>query len=523
MAAPYTPFLLAALCLTAALPAQRSARFTSVEHGFRLMVPKVLEPVPVEPNERQTIAKWVLKGDSTKTINEVTLTVLVARIGKAAPTTGGEKDPEKEREKATEKSLRDAVIEQLNGGTTVPEYLKRRGYKNDVLPVTGGKPVKNKNGEEWAIQGIGSGQGGKDAGHVVKVYGLESVSETFVLIGLGDVSGVNAEMLEAMAKTLERGTFKGDEPDDVYDGSDLPGIEFRTEVRKKLVKGWEAYDTQNFIFITTSRNKKVIDEMLADLEIMRKVYVERFPPIDTISAVSAVRYCEKYDDYLAYGGPPGTGGYWNHVDEELVLVDVRTIGSDILKANPNLKNIKPEEVLYHEAMHQYFFYANGHLAPGSWFNEGYGEFFGGAQLDRRKGEPRKIDRNKFRMDWVMRAKRANAWPDLPTFLKMSQGEFYGPSSLQNYAFAWAFCFFLESHRQDPKGNKAWGELPDQYLKNLRQITEEFRKERNIDPKDKKWLTFFESDIQKKAYEVTFKDVDVVELEKAWVDAMKKWR
>ena len=39
-------------------------------------------------------------------------------------------------------------------------------------------------------------------------------------------------------------------------------------------------------------------------------------------------------------GPQGTGGYWNFVDEELVLVDVGTLDAKILKRNPNLKNIK---------------------------------------------------------------------------------------------------------------------------------------------------------------------------------------
>lgn len=516
--------LTAVLACAASLPAQRMKRYTYPEHGFRILVPREMEPVPVEPNERQTLVKWVIKDDNKRGINEVEHTVLVVRIGKKAAVTGPT-DPDKDKERETEKSMRDAAIEQLNGGATLAEFLKRRGYKNDLKPVDV-KPVKSKNGDLFKVEGVPSTMASaKNEAHVILAYTLDAGTEIFGLVALGGVSGEFASLLERMAKSLERGDFTSSrDEDDFYADSELPGLDFRREVRKKLVKGWEAYDTENFIFVTTSRNRKVIDDMLADLEIMRKVYLARFPPVEGITAVSAVRFCEKYDDYLAYGGPPGTGGYWNFVDEELVLADIRTIGSDILKANPNLKNISPEDVLYHEAMHQYFFYANGHLAPGSWFNEGYGEYFGGTTVDRRKGEPRKIDRNKFRMDWVMRAKRANAWPDLATFLKMSQGEFYGPSSLQNYAFAWAFCFFLEQHREDKRnGNAKWGELPDLYLKNLRQVTEDFRKERKIDPKDKKWLAFFESDIQRKAYDLTFQDIDMIELEKAWIEAMKKWR
>jgi hypothetical protein len=355
---------------------------------------------------------------------------------------------------------------------------------------------------------------------------VEQPTELFGLVYLSHAAGFAPTALDAIGKSLERGEFKGKDEADPYEGSDLPGIEFRNEVRKKLVKGWQAYDTRHFIFVTSSTNKKLIDDMLIDLEIMRKVYESRFPPSEGVEAVSAVRYCEKYDDYLAYGGPRGTGGYWNYVDEELVLADVRTMGTDILKLNPNLKNIKPEDVLYHEAMHQYFFYACGQLAPGSWFNEGYGEYFGGTTVDRQKGEPRKIERNRFRIAWVLTAQKTGgkngAWPDLRSVLRKSQAEFYDPSmSLQNYAFAWSFCYFLEQQREKG-GNAAWGAIPDQYLKNLRELTAKTLAEVHADPKDKKWLQLFEVEIQRKAFEATFKDIDLDALEKAWIDAMKKW-
>jgi hypothetical protein len=514
--------LASAVLCAAAAPAQRASRYTSPEHGFRLLVPRYLELVPLEPNERQALVKWVAKGDDPRNINQVSEILLVVRIARKAAVTGPV-DPEQERERLLEKTTRDAAIEQLNGGDTVPEFLERRGYKSDLKPVEG-KPVKSRNGDVFTVLGLPYSAAAKDPSFSILSCTIDGATEIFGLVSLQFRGGVAPDHLEPIARSLERGDFKGRDQDDIYEGSDLKGIDFRREVRKKLVKGWEAYDTENFIFITTCRNQKVIDDMCVDLEIMRLVYAARFPPVAPITAISAVRYCEKYDDYLAYGGAPGTGGYWNFVEEELVLADVRTMGSDILKHNPNLKNISPEDVLYHEAMHQYFFYANGHLAPGSWFNEGYGEYFGGTTVDRRKAEPRKINRNKFRMDWIMRARRQGAWPDLGTFLKMSQAEFYGHSFLQNYAFAWAFCFFLEEQRQDARnGNAEWAALPDLYLKNLREITEATRKKHGFDERDKKWLMAFETEIQKQAYAATFQGVDLLALEKAWIEAMKKWR
>jgi hypothetical protein len=225
-------------------------------------------------------------------------------------------------------------------------------------------------------------------------------------------------------------------------------------------------------------------------------------------------------DYAAYGGPPGTGGYWNPAQEELVLVDV--LGEnrvEILEKNPNLKNVTPEDVLYHEAMHQYFHYSNGNLAPASWFNEGFGEVFAGAVADRGKKVIARVDRNKFRMFWIAQAK-GHGFPQLRPLLEMTQPEFYDRrSSLKNYAFAWAFCFFLEQQRKDTKGNREWGAIPDRYLQNLRVaagVEDPARAKRRIDMQE----TFA---IQKRAFEATFGSLDLKPIEAAWHAEMKKWK
>jgi hypothetical protein len=126
------------------------------------------------------------------------------------------------------------------------------------------------------------------------------------------------------------------------------------------------------------------------------------------------------------------------------------------------------------------------------------------------------------MKWIKEAQRTRAWPDLQAFLKMNQSEFYGSSSLQNYAFAWSFCYFLEEEKQKRDPNLQWAAIPDNYLKNLREFTEKKRKELGVDPKDKDWLKPFEYDIQEDAYKATFKDIDMLELEKAWIEAISRW-
>lgn len=525
------------LALAPPLLAQGRAKFENPTEGYRIWVNKAIKAVPTEPNERQALAKWgeklELKDKSFR--GEVDCTVMLVRIKKGkGPVTGGQPKPEEEPEPEPT-SIREQSVEALNSGTTPEEFLKKRGYRSALGAVEGERAVKSKDGQEFVVkQWVGDAFDDRRYQHnqvpMIRTYMLESEQEYFGLVALGPFVDKWRDIVEDMAKSLER--IQLGSAEDATSGEEFTNADFREQVRKKLVKGWAAYDTDHFIFVTNSKNKKLIDQILVDLEIMRSAYLSRFPPaegVDMESVISAVRFCETYDDYTAYGGPPGTGGYWNFVDEELVLVDVQTLDFKAMKQYmdreklENLKNIQVLDVLYHEAMHQYFFYANGNLAPASWYNEGFGEVFGGAVPDRRKAEVARVDKNKFRLFWIKQCQRTNRWPDLRAFLKMTQGEFYGASSLQNYAFAWSFCYFLEEHRKDPKGNKAWGGIPDAYLKNLREATKQKRESLGIDKKDKEWLVAFTNELQKVAYEKTFEGIDMDELEKAWIEAIKKYR
>jgi hypothetical protein len=140
--------------------------------------------------------------------------------------------------------------------------------------------------------------------------------------------------------------------------------------------------------------------------------------------------------------------------------------------------------------------------------------------DRSKGRIQRIDRNKFRMWWILQAK-GRTFPPLRPLLQKSLAEFYQPASaLQNYAFAWAFCHFLELERRDPKGNKEWGAIPDRYLHNLRAATEQARGGSS----GKGWSTpAVELQIQKDAFQRTFAGMDLEPLEAAWGAAMKRWK
>ncbi len=518
----------------ASLPAQRFKTHKLPEKGLELKVPAFMEVVPTKPNDLYTLAKFSGKAEAKwgghKGDYELTYYVFAMgrpNWGKTGP--DGDEIPDELK----------GMPEKIRSASTLELYLMLQHLKNDLTEndkLFRRPLVDNKKRAYRIFEFVGSlgydVRGFPLQSALIRAFVQEEGEMTFGLVAVGAVEPF-VDLVNRTVKSIEREEIQaaaqaetataGGEEDDFYADKALLGIEHRRKVRANLVPGWEAYDSDNYILVTNVQKQSVIDRMLTDLEIMRLAYLDRFPPIDDIEAVSTVRVCDGYDDYIRYAGRGayGSGGYWAFAEEELVLFNPER---KVPEAHEWLKKVDALGILYHEAMHQYFFYANGELSPGSWFGEGYGEYFGGAVVDRRKRAIRDVKTNKFRMDWIKQARKERAWPDLRAFLKIDRRRFYGTGSLQNYAFAWAFCYFLEleGEKKAGKRNDRWAAIPDDYLIHLRRITEEYKPDQSEDlPKG--WLTQYESQIQEEAYEATFDGIDMAALEKAWIAEMKTWR
>jgi hypothetical protein len=493
-----------------AAPVLAQGRTFESPQGFRVKVHRDWGDYPLEPRERIVLAGFRLKDSPGRG-----RTIWIVRWVKgSAPTTGDGEAGEGDKPR----SLKDQLESAYNEVHSLQDLLDLRLGKGDyTVAAADRKARKWKDGSApLVLEARGSGNRNSNVTALLMDDGQEQ--KGIVALGTGDKAF--DEVVEDFAASLE--FFQPAPPSAAGGGAaadpELRAPDFRAEVRRKLLKGWDAHDTENFILITNCPNKAVIDKLLVDLEIMRKCYLERFPPVDAMQKVSLVRVFRSYEEYAAYGRLDGAIGHFSPLDDELVLFDP---GKKIPKRSAWLKDVDTAEVLYHEAMHQYLHEANGMLAPASWFNEGFGEVFAGAVLDRRTAQVTRIERNRGRMTWIKRSQRNTAWPDLRAFVKMTQPDFYGPSVYQNYAFAWAFCEFLEQHRRDPKGNAVWGGIPDRYLANLREITRKFRDKMPDDaPKD--WILAVQYEIQEAAFEQTFAGTDWLALEKAWIEAMKKW-
>jgi hypothetical protein len=275
---------------------------------------------------------------------------------------------------------------------------------------------------------------------------------------------------------------RGDGAAKVYAGTKLPHVPFRCGVRNALPKGWKAADTENFIIVYHTDNEKLINKISRDLEAIRPMYVDLFPPVKTVETVSIVRVCKNRDEYLTYGGDPRSGGYWHPGNEELVFYDyAQTELETEKKKGRRLTDRDSFVVLYHEAFHQYIHFAVGQVAPHDWFNEGHGDYFSGAQIPQYGTRVTAVGPSRWRITrakWAIDPQSAPRLPQAPhpwipveKLVKAPREEYYGPQQSAYYTGGWALIYFL---RESPEAKKhpKWSKIPSIYFDTLKNKTKE---------------------------------------------------
>lgn len=199
--------------------------------------------------------------------------------------------------------------------------------------------------------------------------------------------------------------------------------------------------TRQLVFVTKIKNY---------IEFMRKRYEELFPPVKPITAISVVRVCRDREEYHQYGGPRGSAGYWNPRDKELVIYDASTSGG--------AKN--SYSTLFHEAFHQYIYYAVGEISPHSWFNEGYGDYFAGANPKNRF----KIGPFQWRTKKVLDAVSSGKAHHLNDLMHFSKMQYYTRDPGMCYAQGWALIYFLNSKKG--RSHSDWKHILPNYFNTL---------------------------------------------------------
>jgi len=512
------------LTLAAAVLAPSSAvaqgGYTAEKHpelGLSFPRARDYEQIPTQPDEQFVVLYYAQKIEKGANGARPELNVVwIDEIPDKKPETGPqpdapppapESDSKPEGGSTTAKDQKPPInslerwVEQRLGGYELAEGKEGRvkkgwGAREYVLRA---KPVKGRP----AASGRGWVYAWRGAGRTIAFVGFASPEdyEKHVEIWRESAEKVDIdEPEEASTAKLEKR----------YASTKLREIPFRIEVRKKLVRGWKAEDTENFIVVHDTPDVPLVRKIVGDLEVIRKEYEKLFPSVKPVTAISTVRICKNRDEYMTYGGIPGSAGYWNSESEELVLYDAEKAvkGGGKTDADTFI-------VLYHEAFHQYIHYSTGELPPHSWFNEGHGDFFSGARV--RDGKVRGIGPNPWRAAYIQRMVESGQsvpWKEIVLF---EQADYYrGDRIGLCYAQGWAMVYFLRTSPVVAK-KPEWARILPTYFDTLKSSWAEELAALEASGKAQDRVKRFESGLKarRKACETAFEGVDFDAIDEAW--------
>lgn len=518
---PMTARILAAL-LAALLPlsalatADAQALHKDERLGYQFKPPRGFKSIALKPNERLRVAKYQAEkplyiGQNGATPYYDSIEVQLRSDGLRED--GDDDRPLEERVEAfVSDTYRDGDLERLRDRS----IDRSEACEAEILlPLASPEPMG------------------------VYLCAIEQPEGVFLFVG-----ETVAENLSKMKSDYSRAArkFKRIEKSGVLSEAELsqmsPQERFLHEQIAKLPPDWSQLRTERYLFLYNAE-EDFVEEMATQIEGMRDEYERLYPPSAPIEAISIVRVCNSAEEYYGYGGPRGSGGYWSSVAKELVFFDMRPRKATLA-------------VLRHEAFHQYIYYFYGELAPHSWYNEGHGDYFAGADITgygrvkRYVNAPQPFDRRGSikegaRLLGEGKSDREGALPKLKDLLRFHQYEFYAPHRRSVcYAGGWAFVHMLrEGRRLEPK----WEAILPEYLDNLlaarHEAAEVLRAEslaeweaaeegdRGDPPPDDVESYYALTDtnqVQDRAYELTFEtwtDDDWEELEEAFIEYVSK--
>ncbi|QDU65637.1 DUF1570 domain-containing protein [Engelhardtia mirabilis] len=520
--------LVASLFLGPLAAAQGGYRTTSFDDlGFELPVPRNYKAVPVEPTEKWVALKWIDEKTNAREREDYVgahanflpelMVLWIDHVAVAATTPSGEEggDGGSDEDQADQADpIRDfeTYLEQVWKRSGKPMYSISEPERLD--DVDGNDALRY---ELRPLQGMPPGW--------ATVF--RSARRSLVFMGRGSefdfrdqekiwehmIDGI--ELFQPEALDMSKWEKFYEKRPEFIDAA------YRLQVRSTLVRGWEADDTENYIFVYSTKDQPLLRLLKRELEAIRLEYEELFPPAAPVTAVSTVRVCRDGDEYRQYGGPSGSGGYWNSAAKELVFYDY---SADEEKRGEGKEDSRI--VLYHEAFHQFIYYSVGEVAPHSWYNEGTGDFFSGAKISGKKVN--KIDVNPWRNNYIRSIVAAGRNIPFEDILGFTQAEFYRPDRRGIcYAQAWSMIYFLRTSKE-VANHEQWSQILPIYFETLKAAYAEQAAEllaarsEGLEPDEAPpELSRGEKEVisqmaRDKALEVAFDGIDVLALERQWL-------
>jgi len=507
-----------------------------VDLGFKIKTPKDWEFVPASPLERNMIGRYAAPNGQYVNLGREEFVLVTMYLVKF--------DARPKEESGTTIQDGNKTIEiSMEGAPDIDAWMDGGiDEGNSWERLEAAKPLKGAGFEgTFAIYEGKSTRGRGEDPQPVHAYVADfkvskDVHVSVVGLGPGDKKWRNYEKAyETIAKSIQRLEVAGAATAVSGDPRGAKRAKLQNEVAKS--PGWALYETPNYFIVSSYNDKQFIEEMKTRLEGIRAVYEQHYPPATArrikvemdpdegepgetpaepetkpaepapeehttaptildpmeLSRTSVVRVCKDREEYMRYGGSPSTGGYWNWVEQELVIYDDKN----------NQGTAYTWGVLNHEAFHQYIFYFYGNLSPHSWYNEGTGDYYFGFEYKNGKyKEGPSRERQHTLVDLI----GSNRYVPLRDFVKWSKSQYYGNNTgngrgggrvegYEAYAQGWSLIWFLRTGAGKAKGwQKSWETILPKYLD-----------------------TLLDTGSTKKAVEAAYADVDWDAFEASWLD------
>lgn len=471
----------------------------NVDLGFKVKMPKDWEFTPPQPGENALIGKYTPARNRYINISPENILWLEAYLVKFdRRKKAGDEEDEGASSESDETSSTGAphTDQQKDLLEWLDDHMIGSGFR---VKESKDKSIDKVASTEFLIEGNSNG----DLFNVyATVYRLHPDCDVVFLLN-GPEDNKKWRKYESSAKSMAK-SFRVVELEELELSDAKAGDHgLRSLKRAKLEKevamtpGWELYETENYFIISNNDDREFMKELKERLEAIRGVYEEMYPfddasrikvaaakrraeegedekedgprvkPRETTSGYSSqqrsqcsvVRVCKNRTQYMEYGGPGGSAGYWAAYQEELVVYDDKEGGG----------RGDTWAVLNHEAFHQYIFYLYGSISPHSWYNEGHGDYFAGYEYKHRKFKLTPFKWRKIQVQGMIREER---FVPLETIVSWTQRDYYGSSEWgtdggDHYAQGWSIIWFLRTGKGKASGwNDDWNQILPVYFEAL---------------------------------------------------------
>lgn len=219
--------------------------------------------------------------------------------------------------------------------------------------------------------------------------------------------------------------------------------------------GWNFAETEHFFIKYNIDKADFIRDLKERVEAIRKEFVKYYGDKE-LTEIPVLRVTKDLSEYYKYGGPGGSGGYWNSATKELVVPCAKELDIKFTWA-----------VMNHEAFHQFIYYRCGQVDPHSWYNEGTGDYYAGYRYGGAGNFELKTLSSWMpfldRLSTIKEAIKKDDYVPFEKIFRYSQRDYYAKPDLC-YAQGWSMVYFLrEGKKAGVQGWKAeWSNVLPEY-------------------------------------------------------------